>query len=93
VRFINQLRIPFPMLSSHEFLREFPRPLTSPRDHAAMRGFAEQLISVDAPSGATVSLIRMIQEPAGGAAEAQAIIDVDPTFRYSRADYFRIRKL
>lgn len=78
VRFINQVEIPLPLTNSNEYLAEIPRPLTSPGDMTGLREFAEQMISVDSESSATVGLIRVIQNPQiPSATKTRAIIDID----------------
>lgn len=77
VRFINQLTVPFPLRDIDQHLLEIPKPFTTPEEYASLRGFAEQRITLDVPTGATVALTRLLQEPQAGAIQTQAIIDID----------------
>jgi uncharacterized protein (TIGR04255 family) len=77
VRFINQFKVPYPLTAATEYLREIPNPLTSPGEYSTIKGFAEQMVTTDSPSGTTVSVTRLIQEPASDASETQVVLDLD----------------
>lgn len=77
VRYINQLTIPFPLSEADQFLVGIPKPQTNPNAYSNLKAFAEQQITLDTPSGATVGLVRLVQEPAADGIETQAIIDID----------------
>jgi len=77
VRYINQIKVPFPLLNNDDYLTDLRKPKTSPSETKLIRSFADQTVSLDAASGATVSLVRFMQEPAKDATEAIVTVDID----------------
>ena len=80
VRYINQIRVPFPLQDNADYLTEIRKPKTSPTETRVIKGFADQIVSLDAESGATVGMVRIMQEPPANATEAMVIVDID-TYR------------
>jgi uncharacterized protein (TIGR04255 family) len=77
VRYINQVRVPFPLEDNDDYLAELRKPKTSPAETKAIKGFADQIVSLDVTSGATVGLVRVMQEPPANATDTSVIIDID----------------
>ncbi|MBK7889581.1 MAG: TIGR04255 family protein [Bdellovibrionales bacterium] len=76
-RFINKVRVPFPILDAASQLPGLPLPLTEPSSSSQLKDFVFRTRSLDVPSSSQVVLTRVLEEPLEGAAFAQLVVDID----------------
>lgn len=76
-RYINRVQVPYPLVDGEEWLKGVRRPLTSPSEFSQIVSFMDQMVSIDAPSGATVGVLIIAQPTPAGAVEVDVLVDID----------------
>jgi uncharacterized protein (TIGR04255 family) len=76
-RYINRVQIPYPLTGDSSWLPGIRQPLTKPSELSQVLSFMDQTVSLDAPSSATVGLLRAVQQAPPGTTTVDVVVDIE----------------